>query len=419
MAWIADKAVDPSLPITDLWDRLIAADIIATYDDVEGPEKDESGNDIYILNTKESYTVEIIVNDKGHIEIGDIVKGALPPVVRKVEATTTDTGITAKAIVSRLKNGSVEYWYKISTENDSEYKKMNFVSNEEGAQVQLTPAEGTTYVIKAIAKNDAGEHELTTEITIGVKVKGLTLDKTTATVNKGSTLQLIPTITPEDAENKKLTWNSSNEAIATVDENGLVTGVASGNTVITATTTDGSNLSATCNILVPTLITGITLKTTESVAMTKTVILTATVTPSNATSKTVTWKSSNESIATVNSSGVVTGKAVGTANITATAIDGSGIVSNICTVTVKELKASDVVGQVIATTNNTTLKDENGNKIVVPAGFKIVPNGGTAESSKVDYTYNADGKPCVQDGIVVEDGEGNQFVWIPCRYYKE
>ncbi|MCI9178348.1 MAG: hypothetical protein HFJ28_07415, partial [Clostridia bacterium] len=65
IAWIADKTIDPSLPLTDLWDRLIKADIIETYDDVEGPEKDESGNDVYLLNTKDGYTVEIIVNDKG------------------------------------------------------------------------------------------------------------------------------------------------------------------------------------------------------------------------------------------------------------------------------------------------------------------------------------------------------------------
>ena len=59
---------------------------------------------------------------------------------------------------------------------------------------------------------------------------------------------------------------------------------------------------------------------------------------------------------------------------------------------------------------NTIVEDENGNPITVPGGFKVVPNGGTGN---VEYTYNGDGTPAVQDGIVIEDNEGNQFVWIP------
>ena len=146
MAWIADKAVDPSLPLTDLWDRLIKADIIATRDDVEGPEKDETGNDIYILNTKDGYTVEIIVNDKGHVEIGDIVKGALPPKIRRIETSATKTSITAKAIVSRLKDGTIEYYYKLSTADDSTYTKITNVT-ETGATVNTGITEGETYKI--------------------------------------------------------------------------------------------------------------------------------------------------------------------------------------------------------------------------------------------------------------------------------
>ncbi|MCI9178337.1 MAG: hypothetical protein HFJ28_07355, partial [Clostridia bacterium] len=134
IAWIADKTLDPSLPITNLWDRLIKADIIETYDDVEGPEKDESGNDVYLLNTKDGYTVEIIVNDKGHVEIGDIGKGNLPPVIRRIEISSTKTSITAKAIVSRLKDGTIEYYYKLASADDSTYTKITNIT-ELGATV--------------------------------------------------------------------------------------------------------------------------------------------------------------------------------------------------------------------------------------------------------------------------------------------
>ncbi|MCI9178196.1 MAG: Ig domain-containing protein, partial [Clostridia bacterium] len=399
IAWIADKAVNPSLPITDLWDRLIKADIIATYDDVEGPEKDETGNDIYILNTKDGYTVEIIVNDKGHVTIGDIVKGALPPVVRRIEASTTDTGILAKAIVSRLKNGTVEYWYKLSTENDSEYKKMNFVSNEEGAKVDLTPVEGTTYVVKVVAKNEAGEHELTAEITIGVKVKGITLDKTTAIVAPNGTLQLVPSIIPENAENKKLAWTSSNQAVATVDENGLVTGETVGNAIITATTTDESNLSATCNLTVKIPVTGISLnKTSAKVEIGKTINLIATVEPENATNKEIKWESSNTSIATVSNTGVVTGVANGTVTITATSLDNETI-KKTCSVEVTEesnweelekiAKAISKSG-ISSETKTATGTTEDGIDYKITAGdiFKVKYNGTTRRVRVLGFNHD-------------------------------
>ena len=73
-------------------------------------------------------------------------------------------------------------------------------------------------------------------------------------------------------------------------------------------------------------------------------------------------------------------------------------------------KVEDNVGTVISTTKNTDLEDNYGNKITVPAGFHIVS---TSEDSTVVYNYSGDGVPAVQDGIVVADGDGNQFVWVP------
>ena len=74
---------------------------------------------------------------------------------------------------------------------------------------------------------------------------------------------------------------------------------------------------------------------------------------------------------------------------------------------------ADIVDKIQDT--NNIVEDKNGNKITIPGGFKVVPNSpdGTDASKKVDYTYNGDGTPAVQDGIVIEDNEGNQFVWIP------
>ena len=85
-----------------------------------------------------------------------------------------------------------------------------------------------------------------------VKATKLTLDKTTATISVDEEIQLIATIEPGNTDNKSITWTSSDENVATVDENGVVTAISAGSVIITAKTSDGSNLSASCEIKVVT-----------------------------------------------------------------------------------------------------------------------------------------------------------------------
>ena len=84
---------------------------------------------------------------------------------------------------------------------------------------------------------------------VPVAVTGVTVAPTTKSIVAGATAQLTATIAPENATDKKITWTSSAESYATVDENGLVTGVAAGSATITATTHDGS-FTATCAVTV-------------------------------------------------------------------------------------------------------------------------------------------------------------------------
>ena len=164
----------------------------------------------------------------------------------------------------------------------------------------------------------------------------IALNKTSACLKASETLTLVVTVLPENATDKSVTWKSSNEAVATVDANGLVTAVAVGETTITATTTDGSNLSASCKVtVVPTLATSITLDKTEiSLEATETATLVATVLPELTTDKSVEWSSSDESVAVVDENGVVTAIAVGEATITATTVDGSNLSAS-CKIIVK------------------------------------------------------------------------------------
>jgi uncharacterized protein YjdB len=135
------------------------------------------------------------------------------------------------------------------------------------------------------------------------------------------------TITPANATNKTLSWESSNNCIATVNAQGVLTARSPGTATITARTTDGSNISRSYTVTVSSPlvnVTGVTISGSSSpLTVGQTRALTHTVAPSNATNKAVTWSSSNSCVASVNSQGVVTARIPGTATITVTTISGN------------------------------------------------------------------------------------------------
>ena len=184
-------------------------------------------------------------------------------------------------------------------------------------------------VIKAETKNG---YAASCTVTVKQTPTSVTLSKTSATISKGSTLTLSATVAPSNAENKTLTWSSSNTAVATVNSSGKVTAKSGGTATITAKTANGK--TASCKITVRVYPTAIKLsKTSGTIDVGKTLTLKATYTPSDTTVKTLTWSSSNTKVATVNSSGKVTAKKVGTATITAKTSNGKKAV---CKITVKK-----------------------------------------------------------------------------------
>ncbi len=171
-----------------------------------------------------------------------------------------------------------------------------------------------------------------------VAVTGVSLNKNATTIAIGANETLTATITPANADNQAVTWSSNNTAVATVNQNGQVTGVSAGTATITVTTQDG-NKTATCTVTVPdpsadpVAVTGVSLnKTSTSLTVGATETLTATVAPANATNQAVTWSSNNTAVASVDQNGKVTAVAAGTATITVTTQDGNK--TAMCTVTV-------------------------------------------------------------------------------------
>ena len=159
-----------------------------------------------------------------------------------------------------------------------------------------------------------------------VKVSSIKLNKSSYTLYNGTIFNLIATVEPNNATNKSLTWESSNTKVATVDKNGKVKALKVGNATITATSTDGSNVSAQCKIKVVQRVTKIKLnKSIINLSKKgKTAKLKATVLPNNAYNKSVTWKSNNTKVVTVDRNGKIkatTNK--GTTYVNAIAKDGS------------------------------------------------------------------------------------------------
>ena len=215
-----------------------------------------------------------------------------------------------------------------------------------------------------------------------VAVSSVSLNKTSATLtSKGATTTLTATVSPSNSTNKAVTWNTDNSAVATVS-NGVVTAVANGSCNITVKTADDSK-TATCKVTVsiPVPVSSISV-TPSSVTLTKageTTQLSATVSPSNADNKSVTWSTDNSAVATVNSSGVVTAVANGSCNITARTADGGKTSS--CKVTVN-----------IATTpsNTTSISLAGGKTKILSFGYDDVPTGVDIRNITYEFKGNVD-----------------------------
>ena len=156
-----------------------------------------------------------------------------------------------------------------------------------------------------------------------------------STIFEGKTLQLYANVTPSNATNQNVTWASSNQAVATIDADGLVTGVAPGTTTITATTVDGgytARTTITVEEAVP--VTGVTVTAgdvahkgeTENnpyyLTLDTSVALTASVVPDTATERAVTWSVSDPDVLAVTDYGKVWAVGSGDAYVTATSVEG-------------------------------------------------------------------------------------------------
>ncbi len=202
----------------------------------------------------------------------------------------------------------------------------------------------------------ASGHTATCAVTVkekSIHVTSVTLNKSTASLNKGASFVLVATVMPYNATDKTVTWTSSDPSVASVNESGKVSALKGGKAVISA---KADKITATCEVTVIAPVETITLSPeTCEIARGEEITLTATVGPEDATDKSVSWSTSNKNVATVDSNGTVRGVGKGQARITVR----SGNVSAQCTVTVTmpvEGISLDKTSLVIGRGNTATLK---------------------------------------------------------------
>ena len=244
-----------------------------------------------------------------------------------------------------------------------------------------------------------GNKNATCTITVIQPVTGVVLDKQAHTLNVGEDFTLTATVNPNDAENKEVTWSSSNAAVATVN-NGKVSAIKAGTATITVKTADG-NKEASCVVTVLQPVTGIELDAEElALVVGEDTTLVATVLPSDASNKAVTWTSNNTAVATVNAEGKVIAVGPGSAVITATTVDGNK--TSTCTVTVTQL----VSGVTLNKTEATLYVDEILDLIATVSPANATNKAVTWSSSNPQVaTVN-------ENGYVVIVGQGSATITV-------
>lgn len=329
-------------------------------------------------------------------------------------AATAVTGISLdKSSLSLTEGQMASLSYTISPSNATN-KSVSWSTNNSNVAVIAT--DGTVIAKKAgtatiTIKTADGGKTATCRVTVKeakTDVTGVTLSMSTMSLEEGYSCNLKATVSPSNATDKSVSWSSSNPSVATVSSDGIVTAKGAGTATITVKTNDG-NKTATCSVTVISAkvpVTGISLnETSHSLSAGWTFYLHETITPSNATDKSVTWSSSNPSVATVNS-GAVTAKGRGTAIITVKTNDGGKTATCTVTVTGSNIHVTDV------SLNKTSLTIEEGKTTKLTAS--VSPANATDKTLSWSSS-NTSVATVSSDGTVTAKAEGKATITVKTK----
>ena len=214
-------------------------------------------------------------------------------------------GITLKKNQTTL---GVGYSENLKYNLSSELNSANVIWTSSNSKV-VTVQNGKITAISngtAIITASINGYSTTCTVTVSnsyVPVKGISLNKNNLNILIGNSETIIANINPTNATNKEVTWTSSNPSVASVDSNGKITAKKIGTTIITASI-NGYSSTSTINVVDKIELKGISLnKSSLNIKENSSATLNITYNPSNATNKKITWKSSNNSIASVDQQG--------------------------------------------------------------------------------------------------------------------
>ena len=216
---------------------------------------------------------------------------------------------------------------------DANNRKVTYASSDDGIAKIINPstlrgvAKGKCDLTVASAQNPEIQEHF--HVLVIEPVKQIQITAQEKSVFAGEQILLSAACTPETASIRKVSWNSRNPSVATVDENGLVTGLKKGDATIEAKATDGTDVSATIRIHVAQQVTDIMLKESDvTVATARRVKLSTTVFPKEADNRKLNWSSSDSTVATVTKDGEVTGIKPGICVITCTSESNPAVSAN-------------------------------------------------------------------------------------------
>ena len=325
--------------------------------------------------------------------------GSLKEYINVIQHDTDWIAVTAIALNKtslELKKGQNETLIvNVSPDNASDKTVIWASENDAIASVdqngKVTALKSGSVTITA----QAGEKNAICEVTVITPVESVFLDRTSVSLAEGQTTTLVATISPNDADEKTVEWVTSNSSVATVS-NGVVVALTEGSAVITA---KAGGKSASCSVSVVksvVTVTSITLnKTSLNLKKGQSETLVATVKPDNATDKSVSWSSSDNTIASVNQNGKVTALKSGNVIITAKA----GEKSATCSVTITTPVES-------VSLNQTSVDLEVGQTTTLVASI----NPSDADEKTVEWITSNVAVATVADGVVTAVSAGNAII---------
>ena len=345
---------------------------------------------------------DLIVYDQYDEVVSDVFT------LRIGEASVVISGITLDKVEANMQvDTTLQLTATVMPEDASDKSLIWSSSNPEIANVDqtglvtaFTPGKVMITATSAAIESIAASCDVTVVDNV-IEASGIMLDRSEATLTEGETLTLTATVDPETTTDKTLTWSSSNESVAKV-EAGLVTALKSGTSIITVSTSNGK--TATCEVTVKAKVVeadGVALDRSEATLTEgETLTLTATVDPENTTDKTLTWSSSDESVAKVEA-GLVTALKPGAAIITVSTSNGK---TATCEVTVKA-KDGDAEGIILDVT--VAILTE-GDTIVLTA--TVEPEG--VEDDGLTWSSSDEEVATVADGVVTALKSGIAMITV-------